>query len=187
MKKLTLLVCLIVVPLLAFGCANWHKVDHVSIGGFIAAKDCEAPNQKATFGGIVQCIYEDGNFRPCLKGQFEYFDHVATMECVGDSGQIIPVHFHGVFDGYSCTNSLKSDTYYAEGIYTVQPPLFDCDGNKITGKFKIKVEDNGTPQNCGKEDFLKVEICSGPLAGYCNYGKLQGGNIEIVYVDGLPD
>jgi hypothetical protein len=184
MKKLTLLVCLIVVPLLAFGCADWHKVDHVSIGGFIAAKDCQAPNDKATFGGIVQCIYEDGNFRPCLKGQFEYFDHVATVTRCGEE---IPVHFHGVFDGYTCTNNYKSDTYYAEGDYTVQPPIFDGDGDKCGGRFKIKVEDNGQPQNCGKEDFLKVEICTGLLAGYCNYGKLQGGNIEIVYVDGLPD
>jgi hypothetical protein len=170
MKKLwlILLICLIGLPLMGSSCLQ--PVDKITGGGFIpAGHDCG----KANFGFNIQFAY-DNSILPCISGQFEYDDHVTILKCG------LPVRFHGELTGLTLG---IGRTYFAEGTYTTQPPTFDpVTHEKLTGKFCVTVVDNGKPNDADPDDFIKVDIKTGPLAGYSHYGSLQGGNIVVHYV-----
>jgi hypothetical protein len=170
MKKLLFVLMVGLMALSLMGISSCGKpVDTVSGGGWIPAKgECG----KATFGFNIQTAY-DGGLLPGISGEFEYKDHVYKTK------DGLKVQFHGQFDkcGFPVGN-----LYVAEGTYRTQPPVFDSNNEVCTGKFIVTVADNGQPHDGGKDDYIQVDITSGPLTGYHHFGFLRGGNITITYV-----
>ena len=152
LRKVLLIVAFAAMPLITTGCL-WDECSGKAVGGgWITGIDCES---HANIGFEVQ---KDG---PCARGNVQYNDHSK------DGGLM----FHGVIEW---VKYVEENKYKAGGTAEVGP-------KKLYGEFEICVEDNGEP---GCEDWVKVELkywddnCD--KFKYCNWGLLQGGNIQVM-------
>ena len=138
-------------------------------GGWIDSKNQEA---KATFGVNITC--KDSEY----YGQFTYHDHGYKLKMA--NGKMRNVSLKALVDhsevgyGYSCGDYFPEE--YTQYNFSYQA-LPDKSGGEGCGIMKLWDADrSGLPDD---NDFLCIEIITGPYAGYYNCGELGGGNLTI--------
>jgi hypothetical protein len=161
MKRLALtLSVLAIVALLSTGCV-------LHGGGWIASR--VDPEQKANIGfqaKMMDCSFAPGQgWWEIEKGQIEYQDHGMGLR------------IHGKITGPRgfCVIPEEWIEGYVEFEWRHQGP--PPPGVPETGYGDAYFVDNGEPGNADPGDY--VSICLwGPGFGYCNNGRLGGGNLQ---------
>jgi len=201
LRRIVTMSALLLIAMVASGCTVFNG------GGYLnsLSDPLGTTAEKATFGINGKC--RDGKFRMAgqavqgaglFDGSFQYDDHAFTMNGVG-------VRFHGkvsatatntplVVQGLTCQQVKRlldggSDSPgVATFLGTYRPQNWAlaqaCSTKPARSKctFRGEISDLGEPGIQMEDqtgDFLRIEVQSGPFAGYHNAGYLQGGNIQV--------
>ncbi len=144
--------------------------------------------KKATFGFVYNCTKGtfnlDGTVVLCTEALFEGSYHDPQGTLTDELGAIIATEVDVDFQGEGTMVTVPALPGFNNCmgnpalLYESQNPDMPGDPNGPDGTLNLIACDGGEP-GPSSNDFIFIDVTSGPFTGYRNAGPVEGGNIQV--------